>query len=341
MDHSIRVWSLDPKYSKFPCALICAGEGHKEGVLTAAFHSNGRYLLSGGLDCAVCLWTLPSLPNSNPNTDQTTVLHYPHFSTHAVHSNFVDCVAFHHDLIISRSAEEHKIVLWMITNFSSSRPSPSQTAAPATNVFRETRSAFSQDDEPGYQRLLQFDTPDSGPFYMRFGLLRQPDLHPILAFGNCVSKVFLWDLYRLEEGHGAISESIRMPGPARGRKKHGSHTGSGSTPAYSSSNRETSIGGSSVNSASFTTNSGADLPSTSATSVTTTSLGALSLGNNPSPRVDRRKYQISDPWKELKAHAITTVPKVSFCARKAAWSVGGEWLVVVGDWGMVAIFERW
>lgn len=34
MDHSVRFWSLDPAHEKQPCMLICAGEGHKEGILT-------------------------------------------------------------------------------------------------------------------------------------------------------------------------------------------------------------------------------------------------------------------------------------------------------------------
>lgn len=55
-----------------------------------AFHHTGRYLLSGGLDCIVNLWCLPQLPDRNSGSDRVTVLHYPHFSTSAVHSNFVD-----------------------------------------------------------------------------------------------------------------------------------------------------------------------------------------------------------------------------------------------------------
>ena len=41
MDHSVRLWSLDPKYEKQPCMLICAGEGHKEGLLTLVSGANG------------------------------------------------------------------------------------------------------------------------------------------------------------------------------------------------------------------------------------------------------------------------------------------------------------
>jgi polycomb protein EED len=132
-----------------------------------AFHHTGRYLLSGGLDCIINLWALPELPDENSGTDKVTLLHYPHFSTSAVHSNFVDwcavlpglicaaiqiagetdihSVAFHDDLILSKCAMECKIVLWRIEGFSSSDPVPSSDAAPSTHKFRETRSAFGGD----------------------------------------------------------------------------------------------------------------------------------------------------------------------------------------------------
>jgi hypothetical protein len=36
-DTTIMFWSLDPKNSKQPCALICAGEGHRETILSIVF----------------------------------------------------------------------------------------------------------------------------------------------------------------------------------------------------------------------------------------------------------------------------------------------------------------
>jgi polycomb protein EED len=34
MDHSIRIWSLDPAHAKSPTMVKCGGSGHKEGILT-------------------------------------------------------------------------------------------------------------------------------------------------------------------------------------------------------------------------------------------------------------------------------------------------------------------
>lgn len=70
-DSTARLWSIDPALRSQPCVLICAGNGHKETILTLvcdihipvqfnircswqdylkAFHASGRYLLTGGMD---------------------------------------------------------------------------------------------------------------------------------------------------------------------------------------------------------------------------------------------------------------------------------------------------
>lgn len=35
-------------------------------------------------------WTLPVLPNDHTGTDHPNMLHYPHFATSAVHSDYID-----------------------------------------------------------------------------------------------------------------------------------------------------------------------------------------------------------------------------------------------------------
>lgn len=127
-DTSVRIWSLDPKHKERPCLCILAGEGHSWNLLSVvsicrtcpqpqttpsnrshtpvqAFHDTGRYILSAGHDQIINLvisltgsleytdtnvnqWTLPDLP-TEPITTPIRV-HYPHFSTSAVHSGIVD-----------------------------------------------------------------------------------------------------------------------------------------------------------------------------------------------------------------------------------------------------------
>ncbi|KGQ09357.1 Polycomb protein esc [Beauveria bassiana D1-5] len=87
-DTSIRIWSLEEKFKAQPCLCILAGEGHSWNLLSLAFHATGRYLVSGGHDQVINLWTMPDLPTEPVVTPLQ--VHYPHFSTSAVHSGIVD-----------------------------------------------------------------------------------------------------------------------------------------------------------------------------------------------------------------------------------------------------------
>lgn len=269
-------------------------------------------MLSGAHDHAICVWTLPEPQDCRSPDTRTKVIEvtYPHFYTQALHSNYVDCVVFHGDLIISKACEEDKIVLWMVTGFDSNAEPPSPSAAPKSSTFAETRSGFLTDaqrarGEPGYQRLLEFATPRSDYFYMRFGLLDQPSLHPILVFANAMSDVYFWDFKRLEVGHSGSKDQSRQREPSRGDSRL----------------RSESVGTSSASLA---------LETSGVTAVSSSARG-------------RDKNNISDPWTEIKAHQRTEIPKVFFQGRQACWSADGKWLLVVGDSGedgLIALFTR-
>ncbi|KAK9369198.1 WD40-repeat-containing domain protein [Lipomyces kononenkoae] len=196
-DHTIRVWNLDPMYKDQPCAIICAGGGHREQVLTVGFHDSGRFLVSGGMDNQVHVWALPGLSKSHMHKDDPIVLHWPHFSASSIHSNYVDSVAFYGDLILSKAAKENKIVLWRIDGFKSEMADVlSQNNAPTNHDRqRETLSAFG----PGFTRLVQFSTPNTAPWYMRFGMLTGAGNEmPLLAMGNDSGRVYIFDLKSFE-----------------------------------------------------------------------------------------------------------------------------------------------
>ncbi|KAK3061546.1 hypothetical protein LTS18_005956 [Coniosporium uncinatum] len=199
-DRSIRLWNLNPSHRDAPTTHILAGAGHKEQILSISFHYTGRYLLSGGIDTMVNLWVLPSLTgNEEPPSDgKVARTHYPHFSTLELHHDMVDCIEWYGDLILSRATREGKIILWKIDGFSSSADPPSLDAAPIANYKAGyTRSCFGGK----FQILLQFSTPLTDVFYMRFGLFHQPEKRPILVAGNEKSKFSFWDLRTLEEEH--------------------------------------------------------------------------------------------------------------------------------------------
>lgn len=196
-------------------------------------------MLSGGLDTAVCLWAVPSLEeldktdNELEQHNQPQIIYYPHFHSTEVHHNYVDCMQFYGDLIISRASKSqserlktNEIILWKIEGFDPDGPAPSEPPIPSPDVH--TRSSFPHSARSsGFQRLLTFSMPHTDRFYNRFGLLHTPGMRPILCMGNQESKYYFWDLQRLEEGLDPAEEKkVKRP---RGRKPKagGLYEGSG------------------------------------------------------------------------------------------------------------------
>ena len=228
-DYTIRLWNLHPKYEKQPCVAMFCGEGHKQPILAIHFHPNGRWLLSGGLDTAVCLWSVPSLEEleeSHSGADletgiQPKVVYYPYFYSTEIHYNYIDCLQFYGSLIISRACKDqtsrsksNEILLWKIEGFAPDDAPPENPPMPAPDVH--TRSSFSHSSRSrGFQRLLTFHMPNTDRFYQRFGLLHQPNMRPILCMGNQESKFFLWDLQKLEEGWDPSEEKKAKKRPGR------------------------------------------------------------------------------------------------------------------------------
>lgn len=104
---------------------------------------------------------------------------------------------FFGDLILSKCAKEHRIVLWRIHGFSSNAPVPdADTCLPATQCNPDTRSAFGT----GWQQLLAFDAGHCEGYYIRFSLLHVPLKSPVLMIGNEKGRVLFWDLQSIENG---------------------------------------------------------------------------------------------------------------------------------------------
>ncbi|THX85355.1 WD40 repeat-like protein, partial [Aureobasidium pullulans] len=210
-DYSIRVWNLDPRYHKQPCAAILSGEGHRQAILSIDFHENGRWLLSGGQDTLVCLWSVPEISDENAGTDNPTVVVYPHFASSGMHSDYVDCVRFWGDMVMSKAStgnnikvKRGEIILWKIEGFSSADDQPPDPPMPGQGHL--TRSAFGGT----FLRLLTFDMVAIEPFYMRFGLFKRPGQRPMLVMGNIRARYSFWDLQRFEERAAAGKESTTV-----------------------------------------------------------------------------------------------------------------------------------
>ena len=383
-DTSVRVWDLR-RYNnthETPCVVICGhGHGHRESVLSVSWHDNGRYLITGAHDHRICIWTVPDLsPDSSfweeispsqrrRSSGEVRIIHYPHFTTSAVHGNYVDCVQFYGDTVFSKAAEEHKIVWWSITGFNSKAPPPDPILAPKTEEHLDTRNGFTRSytiSDSGvhnlttqevyknrlpYTRLLEFHADHCTPFFIRFSLLKpsakHPDVHPMLAIGNVTSKVFFWNLHALEIGDDFQPPKKRQTkaktkkGIAQRVDKH--RAGTSSTPL-------TEIRGSSANSAAPSPSRSSSILPDNSTDVTPQSefLLARTVTNGFGPPrqplqpsagtdADRERFPLHNPHTPLtQAHKVVPLDaefhgQGHLAARSVAWSADGKWCVVAGE----------
>lgn len=321
IDHSLRLWSLHPSHEKQPLGAVCYGQGHKDQILTLSYHPKGKYILTAGMDTKINLWAVPDDLKEHTGTDKPVMVHYPHFSTTEIHTDFIDCIQWYNDLIFSHACREGKIILWSIDHFSSDRtvtpPAPIPTSSavnsrtPVTisaNLTSNTRSAWGG----RFQRLLQFDLPHTNQFYIRFSLFHELGHHPILVAGNEKSKTFFWDLQRLEDSGTGESNT-------------------GDDKLYVG--KEVPLGlprhvreGSSASTASSAISAGS---------------GNTKMKQKKAKEVVRDRG-ISDPFRSIKAHKIVETPKYkAFAFRHFSWSRDGQWCVAVGDCGTVNVFSRW
>lgn len=333
-DTTVRLWSLDPVHAKQPCLCLLGGEGHSWSLLSTAFHSTGRYILSAGHDQVINLWTIPDLPKQH--VDSPIVVHYPHFSTSEVHFGLIDCVAFYGDLILSRACHEDKIVLWRIEGFSSDDPPPLPSTAPtAYDQARTTRSAFAPVNSPScpslWVRLLQFETRDCGPqFFLRFSMHHVYGQHPILCFCNAKNEIMMWDMARLTGYQDYINKirdpdrdpdtKIKRPGwlvPVHHRAKK---VETNFDPVYSAAVAMRPVG----------YHDPFDIEKY--------------LLQEQSPETVENwqsKYDTSNPFKLIKPHRSDILGGPRFVGRQVAWSPEGEWCVIVGSQNMAVIMQRW
>ncbi|KAF4636576.1 hypothetical protein G7Y89_g1497 [Cudoniella acicularis] len=341
VDATVRIWSLDPAHEQQPCAAILEGDGHKESILTLAFHSNNRYLLSGGVDHTINLWTLPEFPDSNTGTNKPTRIHYPHFSTSEIHADIVDCVNFHGDLILSKAANEHCIVLWSINNFNSTDPPPSPSMAPTTHdAQRDTRSAFTpstssvnMQNQFHYTRLLQFGIPDSQIIFMRFALYPGSETlntNPILSFCNTQARVFFWDLARLGTYRDFTCSDFDF--------KDASNRPSFLNPFQ---HRNRGGGGAVARLAREKENSPTESSSSHMTGSDSAGADKGRIDWDRSIKGWMKKYDMGNPLVCVDAHKEEVVKGLGFMGRELAWSKDGSWCVVVGSAGVFALLHRW
>jgi len=216
-DESLRLWNLQSA----TCIAILGGHnGHRDSVLSVSFSLDDKFLASGGMDTSIKLWMLDThviadaieksfevkprnffvndenianitLDNNlkplRRHTFQPLFVQTPYFSTTKIHNNYVDCVRFVGDLILSKSHESKTIVLWK-PDFSEPAKGSRCPATMADNIFA----------------LREFSFTDCEIWYIRFDVYQN-----ILACGNNNGEIKIWKINSNNKGGSTL------PSPSR------------------------------------------------------------------------------------------------------------------------------
>ena len=116
-DESIRLWNLQTSSC---IAIFCGQKGHRDEVLSIAIHPLGNCFVSGGMDSCMNIWSLESpvlqglIAKSYRTDESPSSAHYiqfPEYSTSSVHKNYIDCVNWYGNFILSGAVSD-KVMLW-------------------------------------------------------------------------------------------------------------------------------------------------------------------------------------------------------------------------------------
>lgn len=117
-DESVRMWNL----TTGACVLMfCGSGGHRNEVLSVDFHltPGTNLIVSGSMDQMVKVWSYNEVIDTVDASDAwdkrrafpTRTVQWPVFSTYRVHDNYVDCVRFVGDMVLSKSVR-NRLLLW-------------------------------------------------------------------------------------------------------------------------------------------------------------------------------------------------------------------------------------
>lgn len=199
-DNAVRVWNLRSR----SCVLTSSGDtSHTSEVLSLDFHPwDMDTFVSSGMDNSVKIWSLKTTSRHIELSDAWTPdsaaplptkdLVHPVFSSKQVHANYVDCVRWLGDLMLSKSVD-NRILLWRPVLFGPDRAS------------LETSSS--------YVVLQSFSLQEADIWFLRFSL----DLFcTTLVCGNRTGRVFVFDPHkrsmsaRQKLGHPNCKKPVRQ-----------------------------------------------------------------------------------------------------------------------------------
>lgn len=196
-DESARIWDLR---SSTPLWQILAGHfGHRDLVISAAWHGSGTMVATGGMDTEIKLWKVDPAERAdvtatakNPmgvtgNRSRPERQHIPIFSTSRVHVNCVDSIHFLGDLILTKSIDAD-IVLW------TPEPRlPNPTSIPR-NQSSSSSSSSSAPEIPLPNQVIalrKFSYKNADVWFTPMAVNHACTL---IAVGNKVGQVYVWNL---------------------------------------------------------------------------------------------------------------------------------------------------
>ncbi|CAI7871191.1 unnamed protein product [Closterium sp. NIES-53] len=178
-DESLRLWNTDTGV----CVAIMGGtDGHRNEVLSADFHPGDQAIIAScGMDSSIRVWSLQEcwhvVNQSNtwadvPSKFPTKILQYPLYVVCDVHTNYIDCLRWYGDFVLSKSVD-NEVILWRWCHKPATEPGSTHPAEGTLDI------------------LQRYPVPDCGFWFIKFDL---DYMASIMAIGNCVGKVYVYDL---------------------------------------------------------------------------------------------------------------------------------------------------
>jgi WD40 repeat protein len=171
-DFSVRLWNV---MTNIQICIFGGPYGHSAEVISIDWHPSCNYFVSSGVDYYVKIWSFnnkitSAIQKSNKVSNEkfkTVIKCTPIFSCNKVHDNYVDCVRFNGNFVLSKSVD---------------------------GVIREWLPFFSKDKESDtYQLINTYVYKVSEPlWYIKFGL--EAYTTNLLAVGNSQGSLFFFTL---------------------------------------------------------------------------------------------------------------------------------------------------
>jgi len=189
-DHALRLWNVKTEHN---IAIFGGVEGHRDEVLSADFNIAGTKIISSGMDHSLKVWkfdteniqTAISLSythdvSKTKATFPTSLVHFPDFSTRDVHRNYVDCCRWFGDFVLSKSCE-NSIVCWK----------PGLLHGDNLNTSVQGQAGGAEKSDFKTTVIHKLEVKDCEIWFIRFCLEASGS---VLALGNQVGRVYVWDL---------------------------------------------------------------------------------------------------------------------------------------------------